>query len=324
MSSFTQVQFFYDKTAYEFAFLGNNSEIVVDKDGNVYKDFISPQSLVITNNGDKGAAGQAVRDFIEIKVNSKFVDKEINAVVAGFADVAGNVQFVKGGTRGALDEWKHGLVVIDNDLLQLRLYVEGALVQSVSIPNAITLFTAVKDTLIGKSTKGALSNFNLNGSVDDFRIYEDLLDREAYIEKTSVAATQDSALIQLQGTGDTTNNLSVGQYVWYVPSSFEEIWNDYPTITEINSSTTFTVSSDAISSKTGTMRFYDNPPYTAEALAVEDIYNYGKRVRHFNKKTFISPKGKNKGNVASFKIKAEFPIQVRGIAIEYNDGVIRR
>lgn len=323
MAGYTEVTFQYNKAAFEHAFLGNNSDIVIDKNGSVYKDYISAYTLVVDQNGGIGAAGKEIKSFINIAVNQKEVTNDTNAVVARLSDVSGKMQTIRGGTRKRLDEWSHAFLVVDNELLQLRLYVEGELVQTVSIPEKIELFTSANDVLIGRNTKFELAHYDLNGSVDDFRIYQDFLDKEEFFEKTSVEAGEDSGTIQLQASGDTTTNLLVGQYVWFPDQAIGEIWNTFPTITEINSDTTFTVSPVSLNDYTGTMRFWNNSPTLAEENAVKDVYNYGERIRHFNKKTFVSPRGENKGNVASFKVKSEFPVQIRGIAIEYNDGVIR-
>ena len=324
MAGKTTVQFYYHQAGFTFAFSGNDSDIVIDKNKNVFKDYISPMTLVVAADGTLGAAGKQVDGFMNIVVNTRNTANETNFIKASFADENGKIQNIRGGDRTDLNEWGHGVIVVDNELLQMRLYVDKVLVQTIDIPDRITLFTSVKDTLIGKNTKSELAHFDLNGSIDDFRIDDNYIAQEEYIEKTNVEASEDSGFIQLQEAGDTTDNLSVGQYVWYPGKPFGDIWNDYPTITTIDSSTTFTVSDNALDAYTGTMRIWDNHPLTAETQAVGDLYDFGERTRHFNKKTFIAPKGENKGNVASFKIKAEFPIQVRGIAIEYNDGVIRR
>jgi hypothetical protein len=62
-----QVQYQFKREAFQYAFQGNDSEVVFTVEGDVYKDSIDPFNLVISNTGEIGPAGGAP---VPVKLNN--------------------------------------------------------------------------------------------------------------------------------------------------------------------------------------------------------------------------------------------------------------
>ena len=328
------VEFYYHQAAFFAAFEATNSEIVIATNGSVYKDYISQETLVVDKDGNVGKAGKVEPGTINIKINTKDVNGLRYAATATVG-TSENVEFstaarwetISGGAVKNIDEWSYVALVIDNELRSMRLYVDGELAETQYLASTFDIFqTGVIDTLIGASSNAALTDFDLTGSVDDFRIYDDLIETESYI--TIDGEYRDDALDRVYVAAADIPQLAVGMDLMATYNGNNTITFFDTTIESINTVDNYVVISqehqwDEITPLTIPTRFYNGDPLAGEKNAVKDMYDFGRQRLNFDEKVFIPPKGFSRARTASFKIKTTNPINVRGIAIEYIDGAIR-
>jgi len=166
------IPYFYKEAPWKIAFNGNNSKIVIAKSGAVYKDFISPFQLVNDENGVDGFAGISGSDEITVFANSG----NGNAVLAQIKCAGGSVE-VSGGTF-TIDEWIHAGIVYSAIDKTFKLYIDGKLVDTTTSSTAINPFQSIRDAFLGRNTNLFITDFNLTGFLDDFRIYDKALTDE--------------------------------------------------------------------------------------------------------------------------------------------------
>lgn len=316
------VQYYYQKAAWEAAFKGTDHKIVIAQSGAVYRNSLSPENLVIDEIGNVGSAGILSPGALSIQVNTKEATGNTSAASIRFHTPTYKVD-LKGGIIKTLNEWGFIALVIDNKNSRARLYADEEMVDEKDLPEQFTFNRNNIETLLGASDKSFLSSYDLTGSIDDFRLYDDVISNPAYyFEITASQITMSGDLIEIASEAEF-NKLENGMYLDAGNIDGEPIFQPETYIQEKFTGGDFIVrvSNDILLDATNrTLKVYAIPP---EIQAIQDIYNYGRQNLNFDEKIFIPPKNVSKGRTASFKISTTRPMNIRGVAIEYQDGAIR-
>ena len=166
------VQGYYLKEAWEFAFSGNNSRIIFDVNGNVFKDYISFESLVNDSTGVIGIAGRPTDGQISIWVNP---DDSVNGTTGSIQTIIEEqtaTHNLTGGTVGT-GQWVHFSIKLDSNNRQLTLKINDVLAQTITLSADLNLFSQAKSAVMFRYLNTLGEDIHrYDGMVDDFRIYD--------------------------------------------------------------------------------------------------------------------------------------------------------
>ena len=163
------IKYYYHKDAWTTAFSGNDSRIVFDTDGSVYKDVIDFGHLVVDYTGVIGPAGLPSDGQITIWANSHNGTSLglIHSVLEG-DDNAYNVN------GGAIDtnDWHHIILKIDvaNQLFTLK--VDDTVVDTTPFAGDVRLFNKLQKAVLFRYLQESADYDRYDGAIDDFRIYQ--------------------------------------------------------------------------------------------------------------------------------------------------------
>jgi hypothetical protein len=166
---FKRVPFYYHAEAWERAFSGNSSNVVIAKSGAVYKDSIEPFNLVVTENGDLGLAGVEHRGEVSIFVNTP-------GPTGGIANCKiwdGSTEISVNGGTATQNTWNHVMFTFDET--SLSLYVNGALTATTTHSGTTKPFDTTRDAFVGKYRGDGVTDYLFTGKIDDLRIYNSTL-----------------------------------------------------------------------------------------------------------------------------------------------------
>lgn len=82
-----------------------------------------------------------------------------------------NFRWASGGTAAAGQGWRHYVGVFDDAANTLKLYVDGVLVATTNTTDSVDWAASIGTTTTVGGTSNAVASYNLDGRVDDVRVY---------------------------------------------------------------------------------------------------------------------------------------------------------
>jgi hypothetical protein len=180
----------YDKSIWEQAFAGTDTDIVIADDGSVYADYISPSTLVINASGEIGSFITKTKGSVSILGNPVLDGNEYLLSVQISTGLSSLNLFAPGRECG---NWHHAVIYDNAESEELQLYIDGELTDTDPygsklpsapggwfgvVPLPLTMFGNSVNTLLGIDNKQS-SDSQFTGKIDDFRIYTEV-DTQTY------------------------------------------------------------------------------------------------------------------------------------------------
>jgi len=166
---------FYLEEAWKNAFTGNNSSIIFDVDGNVFKDSISFANLVNDKDGNFGLAGRPTDGQITIWINAPSSSATTGGLVHTVIEELNTTHQLQGGaiTTG---EWVHFNIKLDSVNKKLELKINDVVVETLTLSADLNLFSQLQGAVLFRYLDKTVENVDrYDGMVDDFRIYSKAL-----------------------------------------------------------------------------------------------------------------------------------------------------
>lgn len=166
------VLFYYHKAAWTAAFSGSNSKIVLTPSGSVFNNYISFPTLVVDQDGNPGLAGVSAKNEIAIYTNRNDGGVFEGAIHLYLKDeaIAGQQLNLASG-EVLFNTWRHCAVVIDNVNKIASVYLDGEKIAETTYMGNTTLFSSIRNAVIGRHNFLNIADTNFEGRIDDFRIY---------------------------------------------------------------------------------------------------------------------------------------------------------
>ena len=166
------VNYFYNKVAWETAFLGTTSKIVLSFSGAVFKDIISLETLVVDSAGNPGVAGIPAKNQLAIYTNRNeggVFDGAIHFYLKDESITGQTINLASG--EVLFNTWRHCAVTVDNINKTASVYLDGEKIATTTYMGNVSLFSTIRDAVIGRHSFISIQGTEYEGRIDDFRIY---------------------------------------------------------------------------------------------------------------------------------------------------------
>ena len=119
--------------------------------------------------GSAGGVAVSVGDNISIIMDEPSANGGKPAVAFNYSGT--NYRWATGGTAAVGKGWRHYVGVFDDAANTLKLYIDGVLVGTTNTTSSIDWATTIGTTTAVGSTSSPVAAYNLDGRVDDVRVY---------------------------------------------------------------------------------------------------------------------------------------------------------
>jgi hypothetical protein len=170
--------------------------------------------------GTSGGVAVSVGDNLALIMDEPSANGGKPAVAFNYS--GSNYRWASGGTSAAGKGWRHYVGVFDDAANTLKLYIDGVLVGTTSTTNSIDWVTTIGTTTAVGGTSSPIASYNLDGRVDDVRVYGRALSEaeiaEVYgliahwkLNESSGATADDSSLANNDATRTGTAGWTTGK-----------------------------------------------------------------------------------------------------------------
>lgn len=170
--------------------------------------------------GSTGGVAVSVGDNLALIMDEPSANGGKPAVAFNYS--GSNYRWATGGTSAAGKGWRHYVGVFDDAANTLKLYIDGVLVGTTSTTSSIDWVTTIGTTTAVGGTSYPVASYNLDGRVDDVRVYGRALSEaeiaEVYgliahwkLNESSGATADDSSLANNDATRTGTAGWTTGK-----------------------------------------------------------------------------------------------------------------